>query len=47
MKSEVMLIVGQISSEEERSEVYFIAQVFTVENRFRYLARKQRKNKRV
>jgi len=38
-----MLIVGQISSEEERFELRFIAQVFTVEERFRYLARKNRK----
>ena len=39
-----MRIVGQISSEEERFEVRFIAQVAIVEERFRYLARKQRKN---
>jgi hypothetical protein len=38
-----MLIVGQVSSEEEKYEVRFIAQVFTVEERFRYLARMQRK----
>ena len=40
---EEMLIVGQISSEEERWEVQFIAQVFAIEERFRYLARQQRK----
>ena len=37
-----MLIVGQVSSEEERYEVRFIAQVFTISKRFRYLARQQR-----
>jgi len=40
-----MLIVGQVSSEEERSEIWLIAQIFTVEERFRYLARQQRKQK--
>jgi len=38
-----MLIVGQVSNEEERCELQFVAQVFTVEKRFRYLARMQRK----
>ncbi len=38
-----MLIVGQVSSEEERRELQLVAQVFTVEKRFRYLARMQRK----
>jgi len=38
-----MLIVGQVSSEEERYEIQFVAQVFAIENRFRYLARQQRK----
>ena len=38
-----MLIIGQVSSEEERCELRFIAQIFTVEERFRYLARQQRK----
>jgi hypothetical protein len=38
-----MLIVGQVSSEEERCELIFVAQVFTIEERFRYLARSQRK----
>jgi len=40
-----MLIVGQVSSEEERSEIWLIAQIFTVEQRFRYLGRQQRKQK--
>jgi len=40
-----MLIVGQVSSQEERAEVRFIAQVFSISERFRYLARQQR-NKR-
>jgi hypothetical protein len=43
MEGKVMLIVGQVSSEEERYEIRFIAHVFMVENRFRYLARQQRK----
>ena len=38
-----MLIVGQVSSEEEHAEVRFIAQVFAISERFRYLARQQRK----
>jgi len=38
-----MLIVGQISDEEERYEIQLIAQIFAIEERFRYLARKQRK----
>jgi hypothetical protein len=38
-----MLIVGQVSSEEERYEIQFVAQVFAIEKRFRYLARQQRK----
>jgi len=38
-----MLIVGQVSTEEEKYEVQFIAQVFTVVERFRYLGRMQRK----
>ena len=40
-----MLIVGQVSSEEERYELQIIAQIFSVEKRFRDLARMQRKNK--
>ena len=38
-----MLIVGQVSSEEEDHEMQFIAHIFTIEERFRYLARKHRK----
>jgi len=38
-----MLIVGQISTEEERDEAMFNAQIFTIAQRFRYLARTQRK----
>lgn len=38
-----MLIVGQVSSEEERYEARFVAEVFIVGERFRYLARKQNK----
>ena len=41
-----MLIVGQVTSEEERDEAIFIAQIFAVEERFRYLARINRKKKR-
>jgi hypothetical protein len=39
-----MLIVGQVTSEEERTEAKFIAQVFILEQRIRYLARSN-KNK--
>ena len=38
-----MLIVGQVSDEEERYEIQLIAQIFAIEQRFRYLARQQRK----
>jgi hypothetical protein len=38
-----MLIVGQVSSEEERYEVQFIAQIVVVAERVRYLARKNKK----
>jgi len=38
-----MLIVGQVSSEEERYEVTMVAQLFTIGERFRYLARQQKK----
>lgn len=41
-----MLIVGQVSSQEEVQEVRFVAQVFAIGERFRYLARSQRKNKK-
>ena len=38
-----MLIVGQVNDESERIQVRFIAQVFAIEERFRFLARQQRK----
>ena len=38
-----MLIVGQISSEEEQDELQLIAELFIVGERIRYLARKQKK----
>lgn len=38
-----MLIVGEVSSEEERDEAIFVAQVVIVEERVRYLARINRK----
>ena len=38
-----MLVVGQVSSEEERCEIRFVAQVFSIGERFRYLARQQKK----
>jgi hypothetical protein len=37
-----MLIVGQVSTEEEQNEIHFIAKIVTIEERFRYLARKHR-----
>lgn len=40
-----MLIVGEVYSEEEKEEAMYVAQVFAVEERFRYLARKTRKKK--
>jgi len=38
-----MLIVGQVTDEEEQCEVRQIAELFIVGERFRYLARKHRK----
>ncbi len=38
-----MLIVGGVSTEEERDEALFIAQVALLVDRIRYLARKNRK----
>ncbi len=38
-----MLIVGQVSSEEERNEVTMVAQLVMIGERFRYLARQQQK----
>ena len=40
-----MLIVGQVSSQQEKNEIQLIAQIFTVEQRFRYLARMNKKRK--
>jgi hypothetical protein len=34
-----MLIVGGVSSEEERDETLFIAQIVLLEDRIKYLAR--------
>jgi len=38
-----MLIVGQVNSEEEKNNLQFIAQVFIIGNRFRYIAKKSKK----
>ena len=38
-----MLIVGQVTTEEERIEANFIAQIFILEQRIRYLARSNKK----
>jgi len=38
-----MLIVGQVTSEEEREEAIFVAKIFAIEERFRYLARTNKK----
>jgi hypothetical protein len=38
-----MLIVGGLSSEEERNEALFVAQVALIVDRIRYLARINRK----
>ena len=38
-----MLIVGQVTDEEEQYEVRFVAEMFLIGERFRYLARQQRK----
>lgn len=38
-----MLIVGGLSTEEERNEALFVAQVALLVDRIRYLARKNRK----
>ena len=46
-KVKEMLIVGQVTSEEERDEAIFVAQIFAVEERFRYLARINRKKKKM
>jgi len=38
-----MLIVGQITDEEEQYELDFIAQIFSIGERVRYLARQQKR----
>jgi hypothetical protein len=38
-----MLIIGQVTSEEESYEIRFIAEIVIVGERIRYLARQQRK----
>ncbi len=38
-REHIMLIVGQVSSKEEASEITFIAKLFVVGQRARYLAR--------
>ena len=41
-----MLIVGQVSSIEERNEIRFVAEMFLLGERIRYLARQNDKNKK-
>jgi len=41
-----MLIIGQITTEEEKYEVRYVAQIFLIGERFRFLARQQRKKKK-
>ena len=38
-----MLIIGLVSSEEEQREIRFVAELFIIGERIRYLARQQRK----
>jgi len=45
-KGKEMLIVGQVTSKEERDEAIFIAQIFSLEERIKYLARINRKKKK-
>ena len=40
-----MLIVGQVSSKEEANEITFIAKLFVVGQRARYLAQEKNKKK--
>ena len=40
-----MLVVGTVSSSEEQREVRFIAEIFLIGERIRYLARQQKNNK--
>ena len=39
-----MIIVGQVSSKEEANEINFIAKLFAVGQRARYLAKQNEKN---
>jgi hypothetical protein len=41
-----MLIVGQVSSQEEANEITFIAKLFVVGQRARLLAQEQNNNKK-
>lgn len=41
-----MLIVGQVSSIEERNEIRFVAEMFVLGTRIRYLARQNAKTKK-
>ncbi len=41
-----MIIVGQVSSKEEANEITFIAKLFVVGQRARYLAQEEGKNKK-
>jgi hypothetical protein len=43
---EEMLVVGTVSSSEEQKEVRFIAEMFLIGERFRYLARQQKNYKK-
>jgi hypothetical protein len=40
-----MMIVGQVSNKEEANEITFIAKLFVVGQRARYLAKEQNKKK--
>jgi hypothetical protein len=41
-----MLVVGTISSNEEERKVRFIAEIFLIGERMKYLARQQKNNKK-
>jgi hypothetical protein len=41
-----MLVVGTISNNEEEREVRFIAEIFLIGERMKYLARQQKNNKK-
>ena len=42
-----MLVVGQVYDMEEKDQIQFVAEVFIISERFRYLARKQRRKERM